>query len=85
MPLEAYALAVAIIALVVALVALYYATHTKRLYQEVPPPHQHKWKLLHSTDKMHGWKNHVIGYIHTLQCEGCGDIKAKDVKLSGNN
>jgi len=37
--------------------------------------HLHKWKIIDSEKMVRVDDNTMIGIKHTLQCEGCGDLK----------
>lgn len=77
------ALGVSFVALAVALIALYRTGHTDRRVMLIPPPCQHKWKNIHTTDRLTRW-GHSVGYIHTLQCTTCGDIEFREFNLPGH-
>lgn len=73
-------LLVSLAALVVAVIALYRATHTERKVQVIPAPCSHKWEIWHSTDITDRW-GRCTGYVHTLQCVHCKDLKAAHITL----
>ncbi|MNK77446.1 hypothetical protein D3C87_970450 [compost metagenome] len=74
-------LIVSLAALIVAIIALYQATHTNRKVQVIPPPCQHKWNVWQSSEQVNRW-GHCKGYVHTLCCAGCGDLAVKRVTMN---
>lgn len=44
-----------------------------------PPPCEHSWKTMHESKISMGER--AIGWLYTLRCELCGDIKAKKVEV----
>jgi hypothetical protein len=77
-------LAVALAALVVAVIALYRATHTERKVMVIPPPCSHKWSVRdfsNQTDRNY----RCTGYVYIMQCANCGDLKDMHVNVNGRN
>lgn len=37
--------------------------------------HAHKWKIINSESMIRVRDNTTVGIRHTLQCEGCGELK----------
>ena len=81
MMIQWWTLAVALAALVVAVIALYRATHTERKIQVIPAPCTHKWEIYHSSDRMDRW-GRCVGYAHTLKCVHCGDLLARHISIN---
>lgn len=77
-------LVVALAALVVAVIALYRATHIDRKVQVIPPPCSHKWGVREMSNRTDRW-GRCTGYVYIMQCADCGDLKATHVNVNGRN
>lgn len=75
-------LCVAILALVIALGALYAALRTNRKVEVIPAPCQHNWAIIETAQRFNDRHRYLcVGYVYTIQCTHCGDVDFREKKI----